>query len=212
MTFRSLQRLALDYHHRTSRLPHGERVVGSLAKHLGRVSSILDVGCGDGVNLTRLASASGATRIAGVDVVVRPHAVVDVTRYDGQHLPFADASFEAVSIVDVLHHCTDPQQVMNEVVRVASKVVIVKDHFAFGPVTNKMLYWMDIVGNAKDDIFSPGTYFEPHQWVSMVSRAGGQLAALDWPLKTHDLPWSLVGWPQLQFTAKIVPLPARLGS
>jgi SAM-dependent methyltransferase len=196
----------LAYHDRTSRGPHGERVVGSLAKQLGQVDSLLDVGCGDGKNLLALAARAGATRVVGVDVVVRPTASVEVVKYDGLHLPFGDRSFDAVSIIDVLHHCTEPLTVLKETLRVADKVLIIKDHFAFGPLTHKMLYWMDLVGNAKDSIASPGTYFEPQQWISMIATAGGRVASLDWPLKTHDLPWRLVGWPELQFTARVVPV------
>jgi hypothetical protein len=44
----------LAYHHRTSRGPQGERVVASLSKQLGRVESLLDVGCGDGKNMLAL--------------------------------------------------------------------------------------------------------------------------------------------------------------
>lgn len=196
----------LAYHHRTSRIPHGERVVASLAKQLGQVDSLLDVGCGDGNNTQQLALRAGATRVVGVDVVVRPTAVIEVHSYDGVHLPFPDRSFDAVSIVDVLHHCTEPLAVLKETLRVADKMLIIKDHFAFGPITHKMLYWMDIAGNAKDAIPSPGTYFEPQQWISMIAEAGGRVESLDWPLKTHDLPWRLIGWPQLQFTARVVPL------
>lgn len=196
----------LSYHHRTSRIPQGERVVASLAKQLGHANSLLDVGCGDGKNTLALARQVGATRVMGVDVVVRPTAVIEVQSYDGVHLPFPDRSFDAVSIVDVLHHCTDPLAVLKETLRVADKMLIIKDHFAFGPVTHKMLYWMDIAGNAKDAIPSPGTYFEPQQWVSMIAEAGGRIESLDWPLKTHDLPWRLIGWPQLQFTARVVPI------
>jgi SAM-dependent methyltransferase len=196
----------LAYHHRTSRIPHGERVVASLAKQLGQANSLLDVGCGDGNNTLALAREAGATVVRGVDIVVRPTAVIEVSSYDGVHLPFPDKSFEAVSIVDVLHHCTEPLAVLKETLRVASKKLIIKDHFAFGPVTHKMLYWMDIAGNAKDSIPSPGTYFEPQQWVSMIAEAGGRIESLDWPLKTHDLPWRLIGWPQLQFTARVVPI------
>ncbi len=206
MIFDALKRAALEYHHRTSRIPCGERVTASLARHLGRAASLLDVGCGDGVNLTRLAAECGATKVAGVDVLVRPNAVIDVVPYDGLHLPFPDRSFEAVSIIDVLHHCTDARQVLREVLRVADRVVVIKDHFAFGPVTDKMLYLMDIAGNAKDGIPSPGTYFHPRQWVEMITEAGGRVDTIDWPLKTHDLPWRLVGWPELQFTAKVVPV------
>jgi SAM-dependent methyltransferase len=196
----------LAYHHRTSRIPHGERVVASLAKQLGHVDSLLDVGCGDGNNTLALAQQAGATRVVGVDVLARPTAVIEVHSYDGVHLPFPDRSFDAVSIVDVLHHCTEPLAVLKETLRVADKVLIIKDHFAFGPVTHKMLYWMDIAGNAKDGIPSPGTYFEPQQWISMIAEAGGRIVSLDWPLKTHDMPWRLIGWPQLQFTARVVPI------
>ncbi|HZU85182.1 MAG TPA: class I SAM-dependent methyltransferase [Polyangiaceae bacterium] len=199
-------KLFLDYHHRTSRLPQGKRVTESLAAHLGKVGSLLDVGCGDGTNTRRLADASGATRVVGVEVQPREHTQVPIEPYDGRNLPFPDRSFDAVSLVDVLHHCEDPQRVLDEAVRVARTMVVVKDHFAFGPVTRKLLYWMDIVGNAKARVPTPGTYFALRDWVRMVDRAHGRIAAIDWPLKTHDLPWRLVGWPELQFTAKIVPV------
>ena len=202
--FERLKQGFLAYHHRTSRVPQGQRVVASLARHLDRARSLLDVGCGDGTNTLALARAVGAETVAGVDVVVRPTAVVPVRPYDGVHLPFPDRAFEAVSIVDVLHHCTEPRAVLGEALRVADRVLVIKDHFAFGPLTHRMLYWMDLAGNARDGTHSPGTYFEPSQWVDMIGGAGGRLVALDWPLKTHDLPWRIVGWPQLQFTAKVV--------
>jgi SAM-dependent methyltransferase len=198
--------LLLQYHHRTSRLPQGERVTASMARHLGQVESLLDVGCGDGKNTRRLADLCGATKIAGVDVVIRQQTFIDVTEYDGKNVPFPDRSFDAVTLVDVLHHCEDPQRTLDEAVRVARRMVVLKDHFAFGPATRRLLHLMDLVGNAKDGIPSPGTYFELRQWVQMTDRAGARIADLDWPLKTHDLPWSLAGWPVLQFTAKLVPV------
>jgi SAM-dependent methyltransferase len=203
----AIWKAALDYHHRTSRLPYGERVASSLSRHVGQAESILDLGCGDGENLLKLASRTGAKRYVGIDVKVRPHARIDVVPYDGLNVPFPDRSFEVVSLIDVLHHCSDPQRVLNEAVRVASKVVLIKDHFAFGPITHRMLYWIDRAGNARDNIFCPGTYFEPAQWIAMIETARGRVAGLDWPLNTHDLPWRILGWPQLQFTAKIVPVP-----
>ncbi len=196
---------ALDYHHRTSRLPQGQRVTRSIARHIGHADTLLDVGCGDGNNALTIGAIVGATRLEGVDVHVRPTAKIAVVPYDGLHLPFPDRSFDAVTLIDVLHHCSDPQQVLGEVVRVARNVVAIKDHFAFGPITNKMLYYMDLAGNAKDSIACPGTYFQPQEWVEMIGKARGRIVALEWPLKTHDLPWSIVGWPELQFTAKVTP-------
>jgi SAM-dependent methyltransferase len=201
-----LKSRVLNYHHRTSRVPCGERVSASLIRHIGRAESLLDVGCGDGGNTERVAERVGAKHVVGVDIVVRPSAAISVQPYDGTHLPFPDKSFDAVTIVDVLHHCKEPRVVLREVFRVARKVVAIKDHFKFGPVTNAMLYAMDLVGNAKDNIFSPGTYFEPAEWIDMIAHGGGRVTALDWPLRTHDLPWSVIGRPQLQFTMRAEPL------
>jgi SAM-dependent methyltransferase len=199
-------KIFLDIHHRTSRLPQGERVTRSLARHLGSIDSLLDIGCGDGANTKRLAEAAGASRVIGVDVHVRAQTFIEVKPYNGRDIHFPDRSFDAVSLVDVLHHCDDPQRVLDEAVRIASKMVVLKDHLAFGAFTRKMLYWMDVVGNAKDRIPSPGTYFELRDWVRMVDHSGARIGSMDWPLKTHDLPWSLVGWPVLQFTAKLLPV------
>jgi SAM-dependent methyltransferase len=200
-----LKQRFIELHHQGVRVPRATCIVESLARHIEQADSLLDVGCGDGVYALELAKAVGARKLSGVDVHVRPTAQIEVQPYDGRHLPFPDKSFDAVSIIDVLHHCEDPGAVLSEAVRVARQVVAVKDHFAFGLVSRKLLLLMDVAGNAKDSIPSPGTYFDPPTWVSMVAAARGRLAALDWPLPIHKMPWRLVGWPELQFTAKIVP-------
>lgn len=206
MILAAAKRAFLAYHHRTSRVPQGERVAASIARQLGPVDSLLDIGCGDGVNTRRIAAMVGATQIAGVDVHVRPSATIPVKRYDGLKIDEPDASFDGVTLIDVLHHCREPLAVLKEALRVCKRVLVIKDHFAFGPLSKQLLYWMDIAGNAKDAIPSPGAYATPQQWVSMIGASGGRMSELHWPLKTHDLPWRLVGWPELQFTARVLPL------
>lgn len=207
----AVRKLIFKQHHRAVTIPRAERLKDALSRQIGHASSLLDVGAGDGVIAKSVGEAIGAERVEGVDVVLRQSRVIDVREYDGKTLPYEDGAFEVVTISDVLHHCEEPTTVLRECLRVASRLVVVKDHFAYGPVTHKLLYLMDIVGNARDGIASPGHYFEPHEWVAMVEQAGGRLIGLEWPLKLHDLPWRIVVPSSLHFVAKIEPYRANEG-
>src|SRR5258708_29757658 len=117
MVVEALKKLAFQHHYRNVTQPRAEKLHSSLSKHIGQVESILDIGCGDGVIAKRLGEAAGAKRVVGVDVHLRPQRCIDVELYDGLKLPFPDRSFEAVIIVDVLHHCTEPETVLSETLR-----------------------------------------------------------------------------------------------
>lgn len=198
-----LERALFGVHHRRVHLPRVQRVARALAAQIGEARSLLDVGCGDGTVALAIAGAVGATRIAGVDIKVRPGVAIDVAAYDGTHLPFPDGAFEAVVISDVLHHCADPRAVLREALRVAARVVAIKDHFRFGPVSERILLWMDLVGNAGPGVEVRGTYFGAGEWAAMVAEAGGRFAGLTWPLQIHDYPFRLVTQDRLQFAARI---------
>ncbi len=85
-------------------------------------SPCLEIGCGEGNNLSRL---SKHARCFGIDLFPKklsfarkevPGVELAVSRAQG--LPFADASFESVVIRDVLHHMDDPRAVVEEAMRV----------------------------------------------------------------------------------------------
>lgn len=199
----SAVRALFALHHRAIHVPRVARVTRALAAQIGRAASLLDIGCGDGTVAQGIGAAVGATRIAGVDVLVRPTTAIPVTEYDGVSLPFPDGAFEAVVISDVLHHCASPSAVLREALRVASRVVAIKDHFRFDRLSGAILLAMDQVGNAAPGVLVRGTYFTAGEWAGLVRDAGGRFTGLSWPLRIHDLPWRLVTQDRLQFAAKI---------
>lgn len=92
---------------------------------------VLDAGCADGALCSDLLEHTGA-RVVGMDLARKrvdlarsrvPRAsFVQGSLYE---LPFADGSFGTVVCTDVLEHLDEPQRAMDELVRVASRWVLV---------------------------------------------------------------------------------------
>jgi SAM-dependent methyltransferase len=92
-----------------------------------RGRSVLEVGCGAGVDLARF--ARGGATVTGVDL--SPSAIElaranfgqqrlsgDLRVADGEHLPFPEASFDLVFAHGVVQYTADPRRLVEEVRRV----------------------------------------------------------------------------------------------
>lgn len=95
--------------------------------------SLLDVGCGDGQVLARLAEHGFGPELVGVEVsgagarLAQRHAEVSrVLTFDGERLPFPDSSFDAVLATHVLEHVANPLGLLNEMRRVAESFVVIE--------------------------------------------------------------------------------------
>src|SRR5215813_5912604 len=75
-----------------------------LAERIPPNSQVLDIGCGDGSISRQIMQLRPDVRIRGVEVLPRAECKIECDPYDGKHLPFADNSFDACMMVDVLHH------------------------------------------------------------------------------------------------------------
>lgn len=100
-----------------------------LLDHLKSIKfkSILEVGCGDGVNLKAAQKIHPHIGIAGCDIleggIIWPKSkVCDVTK----KLPYKDKSFDIVLVAAVLMICEnyDIGEVMKELARIAKKEII----------------------------------------------------------------------------------------
>jgi len=95
-----------------------ERICSTLEK---QPPHILDVGCGTGANLELLARYGEAE---GVDVspealaFCRERGLQNVRQGEAEHLPYADASFDLVTGLDVVEHLDDDVAGLQEMRRV----------------------------------------------------------------------------------------------
>ena len=164
---------ALDVVH--GRLIFGRRVhrlAAALDAALPVDTTVLDVGCGDGSIAAEVMRRRPDVAFTGVDVLVRPNVKIPVREFDGETLPYGDDSFDAVCMIDVLHHTDDPALLLAEAARVAWRLVVIKDHLADGPLAVPTLRLMDWVGNARHGVRLPYNYLTEGQWRSMFSDAG----------------------------------------
>ena len=108
-------------------------------------------------------SASGIERV-GVDDPRAAQSRIPVEPFDGKTLPFAEQSFDASLIVDVLHHSDDPEALLGEAVRVSRSLVVIKDHVRDARLSAPRLRFMDCVGNRRHGVSLPHNYWPTDRW------------------------------------------------
>ena len=91
-------------------------------------SSVLDVGCGEGVLTARWAQQLDRGRVVGVDLddaklrsewASRRHENLEFHAIAPGDLPFADGEFDLAAAIEVLEHVPDPAHTLSEMSRVA---------------------------------------------------------------------------------------------
>jgi 2-polyprenyl-6-hydroxyphenyl methylase / 3-demethylubiquinone-9 3-methyltransferase len=149
---------------------------------------VLDVGCGAGFLANALATQGFA--VTGLDTsasslaVARqydPARLVTYARGDAHHLPYADASFEAVCAMDFLEHVTEPAHVIKEAARV------LKPHgcFFFHTFNRNVLSYLVVikgvewfVKNTPPDLHVLPLFIKPAELRAMCAANGLRVASL----------------------------------
>lgn len=173
------------------------RRVRQISSHISElmpkeVISVLDVGAGTGEMAQAISSFRPELTFTGVDVYIRPKTFIPVIKYDGDKLPFEDNSFDAVITVDVLHHCDDAVAVLKECARVSKKFVIIKDHISDNAYDEKILAFMDWVGNSAHGVVLPYNYLSSSDWVSAFDKAGLRAVQNVKQLNLYPMPFDMI--------------------
>jgi SAM-dependent methyltransferase len=183
------------------------RRVRVLARHLAALlparGEVLDVGCGDGRLAREVQRLSPEIRVRGVDVLRRTDVAIPAETFDGASLPFPGGAFDAVLLVDVLHHAEDPVRLLSECVRVTRGPILIKDHAADRVLAVPILRFMDRIGNARHGVAVPGRYWRRQTWLERFRELG--LAVTEWRngLGLYPIPAAWIFGGSLQFLARV---------
>lgn len=112
------------------------------------IASALEVGCGTGRSLARLAELLPGIKLHGVEPSVELLKIArqqlpdaDLNEGSGERLSMGDDAADLVFATGIMHHVDDPNVVIREMFRVARKAVLISDHnnFAFGSAKMRRL-------------------------------------------------------------------------
>ena len=155
------------------------------------VERALDFGGGDGWFASRFQEDGWAKHVASVDVTPRKRSFTEVRLYDGGRLPFEDRSFDLVSCIDALHHCEDPRESLEDVLRCTGQLLLLKDHTYRSRAGYLTLAALDEIGNRRFRVTSRYRYQRGWDWLPLIEDEGFERLSLLHPAYCHAGP---LGW------------------
>jgi ubiquinone/menaquinone biosynthesis C-methylase UbiE len=107
-----------------------DRIYKYIQSHINNNQRILNVGSGDGILSRRIRSDFSNTCVHDIDVIDLRHDKTspDFHLFDGYNLSqYETGYFDIVLVIYVLHHVKHRNKLLNEIMRVAKKVIIIED-------------------------------------------------------------------------------------
>ena len=135
-----------------------------VAEILPKNVRLLDVGSGNGQLAKYIMTERPDIYVEGLDIMDWPEQLIKITRFDGETIPFKDSEWDYCMVSDVLHHCEDPRKLLAELVRVAKRGVVIKDHISDTSFDYYILCAMDWMGNRGHGVRLAYEYYSTTQW------------------------------------------------
>ncbi len=155
-------------------------------------TSLLDVGCGEGV-LTAQWAPRIEGRVVGIDLddpllhaewATRQAANLEYMVMKAERMPFADGEFHTASAIEVLEHVPDPAHTVAEMARVAARHLLVsvpREPLWRGLNLARGAYWKE-KGNTPGHL----NHWSKRSFVELLSRHGEVVEA------RSPFPWTML--------------------
>jgi 2-polyprenyl-3-methyl-5-hydroxy-6-metoxy-1,4-benzoquinol methylase len=156
-------------------------------------SSVLDVGCGEGVLTVEWAERLRDGRIVGIDLEdpklraeweKRERPNLEFRAEEATHLSFADDEFDLAAAIEVLEHVPEPEATLAEMARVARNHLLVsvpREPLWRGLNMARGAYWRS-AGNTPGHV----NHWSKRGFVSLLSRYGAVEEA------RSPFPWTML--------------------
>jgi 2-polyprenyl-3-methyl-5-hydroxy-6-metoxy-1,4-benzoquinol methylase len=183
-------------------------LVRQIVPHLEPGDRVLDVGCGGGALGAAILEANGlppGVSVRGLERFRRGAEAIPVDAYDGGKFPYADGAFEVVILADVLHHEAEPHRLIGECQRVASRLLVVKDHKIDGPLAWLRISLLDWLANTPYGVACTYRYNTPDEWSRWHSEHGLTVERELSAMRLYPEPFNLVFGGRLQYLALLRP-------
>ena len=184
-----------------------KRKVFALRDHLAALipygAQVLDVGCGDGALAYSILQSRPDVEVRGIDVLIWKETTIRIDQFDGQVIPYEDASFDVVMLVNVLHHTEDPTVLLREAKRVTRKSILIKDHTRDGLFADTTLRFMDWVGNIGLGVPLPYEFWPRQRWIDTFDTLGLRITAWKNDLRLYPRPVRWIFDRSLHFVARL---------
>jgi SAM-dependent methyltransferase len=142
---------------------------------------LLDIGGGTGVIAQAISELFPVDCVEAVDLVNRFCATltIRVQSYDGQHLPYPDAHFDAAMLNNVLHHVPKAQRIglFRDIRRVVAGPLYIKDHETRGSIDSLRLTALDAIGNIPFGGMLRASYLTRDDWDRLAEAGGYRIVA-----------------------------------
>jgi SAM-dependent methyltransferase len=155
-------------------------------------TSLLDVGCGEGVLTAKWAQRIDG-RVVGIDLddpqlhaewAQRQAPNLEYKVMKAENLPFGDDEFDTATAIEVLEHVPDPEHTVAEMARVASRHLLVsvpREPLWRGLNMARGAYWKDL-GNTPGHL----NHWSKRSFVRLLSRYGTVAEA------RSPFPWTML--------------------